>query len=268
MKGVILAGGKGTRLYPLTAVINKHLVPIGNLPMIEYPLYTLRQIGINSIDIVTGGEHFQDIAKYLTEMHPDVDFIYHAQKKAGGIAQALSLVESSVKGSEIAVILGDNIFSGNFQRIPRKMGGATLFLKEVPDPERYGVAEINRDRIIVPGLKNGEIISIEEKPKKPKSNLAVTGLYLYDPSVFEKIARLKPSGRGEFEITDVNNQYLQEGNLRFVILDDFWSDAGTIESRRRCEEFVMQDLERRVIKSLPEEVRARLPDEIRKALDL
>ncbi|MBU2562541.1 MAG: NTP transferase domain-containing protein [Nanoarchaeota archaeon] len=247
MKGVILAGGKGTRLFPLTAVTNKHLISVGNLPMIEYPLCTLRRLNPESISVVTGGEHFQDIARYLGEMHPEINFSYHYQKEAGGIAQALSFVGSFVKPKKIAVVLGDNIFENDFQKAAiefEKSGlGAMLFLKQVNDPERFGVAEI----------KKGRIVFIEEKPKRPKSNLAVTGLYFYDSSVFDKIKRLKPSKRGELEISHVNQMYIDEGRMDFCIVKGYWSDAGTIVSRMACEKFVKRGLERQVVNSFPKE---------------
>ena len=244
MKGIILAGGKGTRLYPLTAVTNKHLVPVGNIPMIEYPLFTLKGLNVDSISVVTGGEHFQDIAKYLGTLHLDTAFSYHYQAEAGGIAQALSLTEKFVRNGKIAVILGDNIFENDFLEAAKKFEesnlGAMIFLKKVNDPSRFGVAEI----------VDGKIMSLEEKPKEPKSNLAVTGLYFYDETVFDKIKLLKPSARGEFEITDVNNAYLKEGKLGYHILDGFWSDAGTCESRRFCEDFVKLWHEKKVLESI------------------
>jgi len=256
MKGVILAGGKGSRLWPLTAVTNKHLVPVGNLPMIEFPLFAIQNLGVNAISIVTGGEHFQDIAKYLGELHKNLNFSYHYQAEAGGIAQALALVEHYVNDKKIAVILGDNIFDEDFNEAAMEFEkselGAMLFLKEVPDPERFGVAEV----------KDGKIIGIEEKPAKPKSNLAVTGLYFYDSSVFDKIRKLKPSARGEFEITDVNNMYVEEGRAGYRIVNGFWSDAGTVPSRMKCDEFVRKSMQRKIIESLPESVRAELPKEL------
>jgi len=232
MKGVILAGGKGTRLYPLTAVTNKHLIPICDLPMIEYPLRTLKNLGVKSIAVVTGGEHFQAIAQYLVEVHPEIDFAFFCQREAGGIAQALSLVKDFAFGEKIAVVLGDNIFEEDFLEISKEFEnsdlGAMLFLKEVSFPERFGVAEIF----------DGKVISIEEKPLLPKSNYIVTGIYFYDLSVFDKINKLKPSARGELEITDVNNLFIKEGRAGYNIVEGFWSDAGTFESRRVCEEFL------------------------------
>jgi len=235
MKGVILAGGKGTRLWPLTAVTNKHLVSVGDLPMIEYPLYTLRSLGVDSVSVVTGGEHFQSIASYLGFLHPEINFSYHYQPKAGGIAQALSLVDGFVSGEKIAVILGDNIFEEDFKGAKEKFEssdlGSMMFLKGVDNPCRFGVAEI----------LDGRIVKIDEKPLFPKSNYAVTGLYFYDSSIFDKIRKLIPSIRGEYEISDVNNMYIPEGKAGFQIVDGFWSDAGTFESRRVCEEFLRRE---------------------------
>jgi glucose-1-phosphate thymidylyltransferase len=246
MKGIILAGGKGTRLYPLTIITNKHLIPIGFLPMLEYPLYTLNLLKPKSICLVTGGEHFQHLAGYCSKLHEEIPFSYHYQSKAGGIAQALSLTEQFAKDSKIAVILGDNIFEEDFSKAAKKFEesdlGAMFFLKQVFDPQRFGVAEINGDRIL----------SIEEKPKIPKSNLAVTGLYFYDSTVFEKIKKIKPSLRGELEITDVNNMYIKEGRAGFHLLKGFWSDAGTFPSRIKCEEFVNKSLILDVLESLSE----------------
>lgn len=256
MKGIILAGGKGTRLWPLTAVTNKHLVPVGNLPMLEYPLFTIKKF-VNSISVVTGGEHFQHIAKYLGDLHKDINFSYHYQAEAGGIAQALFLTENFVKDKKIVVILGDNVFEDDFLEAAEKFEnsdlGAMLFLKEVQDPERFGVAQIEGDKII----------SIEEKPSHPKSNLAVTGLYFYDSTVFDKIRKLKPSARGEYEITDVNNIYIKEGKAGFHIVKGFWSDAGTYKSREKCEEFLKKGFEKKVIYSLSEETKKLMPEEIK-----
>lgn len=244
MKGIILAGGKGTRLYPLTAVTNKHLVAVGNLPMIEYPLYTLCELGIESLSVVSGGEHFKEISEYLSKMHPEINFSFHYQREAGGIAQALSLTEPFVKDSRLAVILGDNIFEDEAKTAAEEFNnsndGAMLFLKHVKDPSRFGIAEIKDDKII----------SIIEKPNNPKTDLAVTGLYFYDQTVFDKIRKLKPSKRGELEITDVNNLYLEERRLGFKILNDFWSDAGTYESRALCEEYVRHGLGKKISKRL------------------
>ncbi len=244
MRGVILAGGCGTRLFPLTASTNKHLVPVGRLPMIEYPLSTLVQMGVKDISIVTGGEHFSSVAEYLMCTHPEINFSFHSQKKAGGIAQALSLVETSVGKEKIAVILGDNIFEGNFKEVAEGFEhsdlGALLFLKKVSDPHRFGVAEIRENKII----------GIEEKPKNPKSNLCTTGLYFYDNSVFDKIRGLTPSSRGEYEITDANNLYVNQEKCGFHILEGFWSDAGTIKSNKIASEFAEKYLQRKIVLSL------------------
>ncbi len=246
MKGVILAGGKGTRLFPMTSVTNKHLVPVGNLPMIEYPLHTLLKMEINDVCVVTGGEHFQNIAAYLSQTHPNINFSYHYQREAGGIAQALYLVAPSMGNNKMAVILGDNIFDGNFSGAAEKFKhsslGSMVFLKEVLDPQRFGV----------PLIEDGKIVATFEKPKLPPSNLAITGLYFYDSTVFDKISTLKPSARGEYEITEVINKYIQEGRVSHHILNDFWSDAGTIESRKKCCEFVSAGLEKEILKSLSE----------------
>jgi glucose-1-phosphate thymidylyltransferase len=245
MRGIILAGGKGTRIFPNTAVTNKHLVPVGSLPMIEYPLYTLSQMGIKDINIVTGGEHFRDIAGYLSQTHPNLKPAYHYQEEAGGIAQALSLVKNFVGNEKMAVVLGDNIIQGDFSKQAKAFEksdlGAMLFLKQVSDPERSGVAE----------MKDNKIIRIVEKPKKPPSNYVAIGLYLYDQTVFDKIKKLKPSVRGQLEITDVSNSYIREGRLDYQILDGFWGDAGTVKSRQDAGIFVQKSgLEKEVIKSL------------------
>lgn len=224
MKGVILAGGLGTRLYPLTYCTNKHLLPVYDKPMVFYPIQTLVDAGINEIMIVTGGPHaghFLSVlknGKSLGVKH--LEFAY--QEGEGGIPVALSLAEDFADGGPIAVILGDNTTDANIAPAVKNFKeGATVFLKQVPDPQRFGVAVFN-------GKK--EIIKIEEKPKKPKSNFAVTGLYIYDNQVFDIIHTCKPSARGELEITDVNNTYLKEGKLKWFELKGFWSDAGTFES--------------------------------------
>lgn len=189
-------------------------------------------MGVTDITIVTGAEHAGAIMNYLVNAHPEIDFTFKVQKQAGGIAQALSLVENVVQGSNIAVILDDNIFDNDFSASAKSFmedrSGAMLFLKKILNSHRFGVAEV----------KEGLITSIEEKPKVPKSNLAVTGLYLFDRTVFDKIRLLKPSDRGELEITDVNNLYLQENRVRYNVIQGFWSDAGTHDSRKRAEEFV------------------------------
>ncbi len=231
MKGIILAGGTGSRLYPLTKVTNKHLLPVYDKPMIYYPLQTLIDAGIGDIMIVSGRGH---AGHFLELLGSGTDFGVHLtfeiQEKAGGIAQALGLAEDFADKGSVTVILGDNIFEDNVRSaVETFTHGARIFLKEVPDAERFGVAEI----------KGRKINSIEEKPAAPKSNLAVTGLYIYDSRVFEIIRTLKPSGRGELEITDVNNEYNRMGEMDFSQLKGFWSDAGTFESLFRASELVM-----------------------------
>jgi glucose-1-phosphate thymidylyltransferase len=222
MKGVILAGGTGSRLLPLTKVTNKHLLPIYDKPMIYYPLQTLLDAGIEEIMIVSGRGHAGHFLELLGSGEEwGARFTYQIQEQAGGIAQALGLAARWADDEDIAVILGDNIFQDNIKdSVESFRTGAHIFLKEVPDAQRFGVAEI----------KGNQILSIEEKPKKPKSKYAVTGLYIYDAGVFSVIQTLKPSGRGELEITDVNNDYVNKGKMGFSILDGFWSDAGTFES--------------------------------------
>ena len=245
MKGIILAGGLGTRLYPLTAITNKHLVPIGNLPMIEYPLHTLRTLGVESISVVTGGEHFKDIAGYLGKVHSNLrkKLSFHYQAEPNGISDAISYAEPSAGHSPVAVILGDNIFEDDFYEAKLEFLsselGAMIFLKEVPDANRFGVAEI----------KDGKIISIEEKPQSPKSNLAATGLYFFDSTVFDKIKTLKPSPRGQLEVIDLIDGYIREGRASYHMVNGFWSDAGVPDSRRMCEAFVAKGLEERVLKA-------------------
>ena len=232
MKGVILAGGTGSRLLPLTKVTNKHLLPVGNKPMIYYPIGQLIQAGITEILIVTGIEHMGDVVSNLGSGKDfSCKFTYKVQDKAGGIAQALSLAENFAGNDNITVILGDNIFIHDLSTaVVEYKGGAKIFLKEVEDPERFGVADVDGD----------EIASIEEKPKQPKSNYCVTGIYMYDNNVFSIIKTLKPSGRGELEITDVNNDYINKGQMSFEILDGGWTDAGTFESLRRASQLAIE----------------------------
>ena len=230
MKGIILAGGTGSRLYPLTKVTNKHLLPVYDKPMIYYPLQTLVDAGITEIMIVSGRGH---AGHFLELLGSGADFgvhlTYEIQEKAGGIAQALGLANDFADNEPVSVILGDNIFQDNVRTaVETFKEGARIFLKEVPDAKRFGVAEI----------KGKKIFSIEEKPAKPKSNLAVTGLYIYDAGVFEIIRTLKPSGRGELEITDVNNEYIRMEKMDFSMLQGYWSDAGTFESLFRASELV------------------------------
>jgi glucose-1-phosphate thymidylyltransferase len=226
MKGVILAGGTGSRLYPLTKVTNKHLLPVYDKPMIFYPIQTLINAGIKEIMIVSGRGHAGHFLELLgSGADHGVHFTYEIQEQAGGIAQALSLAEDFVDGDSVTVILGDNIFQDDIKEdVANFNDGARIFLKEVSDAHRFGVAE----------LKGDKVIGIEEKPKEPKSNFAVTGLYIYDSKVFSAIKTLKPSGRGELEITDVNNYYINKGVMKYGVLEGFWSDAGTFESLLRA----------------------------------
>jgi glucose-1-phosphate thymidylyltransferase len=234
MKGIILAGGTGSRLYPLTKVTNKHLLPVYDKPMIYYPLSTLINAGIREIMIVSGrgpAGHFLELLGSGTEF--GVRLTYEIQESAGGIAQALGLAEGWADDEEVAVILGDNIFQDDVRTdMVSFRDGAKIFLKEVPDAQRFGVAELAGNRVI----------AIEEKPEKPRTNYAVTGLYLYDPLVFSIISTLKPSGRGELEITDVNNEYIRRGTMQYAILKGYWSDAGTFESLLRASLLVQQHM--------------------------
>jgi len=229
VKGIILAGGTGSRLFPLTKVTNKHLLPVGRKPMIYHPIEKLVQIGIEEILIVTGVEHMGDIVTLLGSGKAfKCRFTYKVQDEAGGIAQALSLAENFAGNDLLTVILGDNVFEDNLkpfaQAFDKQKKGAKILIKEVGDPERFGVVEISGKKVI----------SIEEKPKKPKSNYAVTGIYFYDPAVFEIIQKLKPSRRGELEISDVNNVYLKKGLLSYEVISGWWTDAGTFESLERA----------------------------------
>jgi len=233
MKGIILAGGTGSRLYPLTKVTNKHLLPVGPYPMIYHAVHKLKEAGIIDILIITGREHMGDVVNLLGSGHEfDVTFTYKVQDQAGGIAQALGLAQGFIRDEPMAVILGDNIFSDNItpyiDNYRLQGSGAKILLKEVHDPERYGVAE----------LDGAKIRSIEEKPKQPKSSYAVTGIYMYDASVFDIITNLKPSSRGELEITDVNNAYIEQGELTYDILQGWWTDAGTHESWGKANELL------------------------------
>ena len=238
MKGIILAGGTGSRMLPLTRVTNKHLLPIYNKPMIYYPLETLINAGIKDILIITGGNSPGDFLKLLgngkrfglKELH------YTYQEGSGGIAEALGLAEDFADNGKVAVILGDNIFEDNISQAVKNFEkqklGAKLFLKKVSDPERFGVAEI----------KNKKIVNIEEKPKKPKSQYAVTGLYMYNGNVFDVVKTLKPSQRGELEITDVNNFYVKQETATCEFIKGFWSDAGTFESLYRATNLIKEKM--------------------------
>jgi glucose-1-phosphate thymidylyltransferase len=236
MKGVILAGGLGTRLYPLTKVTNKHLLPVYDKPMIYYPIQTLINAGIDDILIVTGGNNAGDFLKLLGNGKEfglkHINYTY--QEGEGGIAEALGLAEFFASGEKICVVLGDNIIEKNIRKavenFRRQKEGAKILLKEVPDPQRFGVPELKGDRIV----------RIEEKPKSPKSHYAVIGIYLFDQEVFNFIKTLKPSDRGELEITDVNNQYIEKGLMTWDILEGWWTDAGTFESLLRANQLVAQ----------------------------
>lgn len=239
MKGVILAGGLGKRLEPLTKITNKHLLPVYDKPMVHYPLKTLTEAGISDILLVTGGNNAGDFLRLLGNGNQfglkHINYTY--QQGEGGIAEALGLAEHFADNGKIVVILGDNIIGGSIKKavseFETQAKGAKLLLKEVSDPERFGVAEIEDNRIL----------SIEEKPKKPKSNYIVTGIYMYDNQVFDIIKGLKPSGRGELEITDVNNAYIEKGNLTFDFLEGWWSDAGTFDSLLRVNNLAANDRE-------------------------
>jgi glucose-1-phosphate thymidylyltransferase len=229
MKGVVLAGGHATRLRPCTYVTNKHLLPVYDKPMIYYPLKTLADMGIWDIMLISGrghAGHFLDLLGSGKEL--GVDLTYDYQEEAGGIAQALGIAEEFVDGEKCVVILGDNIFEDSFldaaKEFEKQPRGAHVFVKEVPDPQRFGVPEI----------VDGKVRSIIEKPKEPKSRYAVTGLYMYDPEVFHFIHRLKPSGRGELEITDVNNAYIATGTMTYTVVQGYWTDAGTFPSLLRA----------------------------------
>ena len=236
MKGVVLAGGTGSRLFPLTRITNKHLLPVYKQPMIFYPLQALVNAGIRDILIVTGGQGAGDFLRLLGNGKDfglkHINYTY--QEGEGGIAAALNLAEHFAEGEKMCVMLGDNIIENNFcesaRQFEQQERGAHLLLKEVHDPERFGCPEI----------ADGRILRIEEKPKKPKSNFAVTGIYFFDGTIFEKISRVRPSRRGELEITDVNNMYLEEGTLTFSTLEGWWTDAGTFDSLRRATNLVAE----------------------------
>ncbi|HEV8700721.1 MAG TPA: sugar phosphate nucleotidyltransferase [Candidatus Polarisedimenticolia bacterium] len=238
MKGVILAGGLGTRLNPLTKITNKHLLPIYDRPMIHYPLMTLVGAGIRDILIVTGGNHAGEFLRLLGNGREFglEDIAYTYQEGEGGIADALALARHFADGDQIVVVLGDNIIEGDIKKpvaaFKAQGTGARLLLKKVPDPARFGVPE----------LRDGRIAGIEEKPKQPKSDYAVIGIYMYDAQVFDIISTLKPSGRGELEITDVNNAYLKRGQLEHDILEGWWTDAGTFDSLFRASQLVREKM--------------------------
>lgn len=240
MKGIILAGGLGTRLYPLTYATNKHLLPVYDRPMVFYPIQTLLKAGIQDIMVVTGGPHaghFISVLKNGKELGiRHLEFAYqeaveiNGKKIEGGIAHALSMCESFADNEPVAVILGDNTTDADISEpVKNFKDGALVFLKQVPDPERFGVP------VFDPGDRQ-KITAIEEKPKEPKSNYAVVGLYMYDNKVFDHIRSVAPSTRGELEITDVNNHYISEGKLRWAELNGFWTDAGTFDSLFKANE--------------------------------
>jgi glucose-1-phosphate thymidylyltransferase len=225
IRGVILAGGTGSRLLPLTRVTNKHLLPVGRKPMIQYPVEQLSGAGIREILVVTGREHMGDVMNLLgSGAEHGCEFTYRVQDRAGGIAEALGLARNFAGGRRVAVLLGDNIFQKPLApyigRFIAQGAGARILLKEVDDPERFGVASI----------EGGRVVRIVEKPAQPAGRLAVTGAYMYDNTVFDCIEGLRPSSRGELEITDVNNFYIEHGEMKFDILDGWWTDAGTPES--------------------------------------
>ncbi|MEK3733250.1 sugar phosphate nucleotidyltransferase [Paenibacillus sp. FSL M8-0334] len=231
MKGIILAGGTGTRLHPLTKVTNKHLLPVGKYPMIFHSVCKLKQADIQDILIVTGKEHMGDVVNLLgSGREMGVTFTYKVQDEAGGIAQALDLAEHFVGDDQMVVILGDNVFEDDISpfvnNFRKQNNGAKILIQKVHDPKRFGVPEIDGQKIV----------SIEEKPAEPKSNYAVTGIYMFDHKVFDIIKTLKPSARGELEITDVNNAYISRGELTFDILQGWWTDAGTHASLARANE--------------------------------
>ena len=226
MKGIILAGGLGTRLYPLTKVTNKHLLPVYNKPMIFYPIETLIKAGITDIMVVTGGPHCGHFMSILKNGHElDIKHLEYAyQENEGGIADALSLAKEFAEDDSVAVILGDNTSDADiFQAVQQFKEGALIFLKEVTDPERFGIATFD------PADKS-KIIKITEKPQTPDSKWAVTGVYIYDNQVFDFIDQIKPSARGELEITDVNNKYVEKGQLAWSELKGYWWDAGTFDT--------------------------------------
>ena len=252
MKGVVLAGGLGTRLYPLTKVLNKHLLPIGRKPMIYYPIELLVGAGITDITIVTGGPNAGDFMRLLghgKQFGLDyLNFVY--QEGEGGIAEALGLTRAFVGDDRLVVVLGDNWISGSLKPFVEKFrlqpSGARLLLKEMPDPRGFGVAE----------FQDGRLVRIEEKPEHPKSHYVVTGVYMYDCRVFDIINTLRPSERGELEITDVNNRYIAWGEVEFDVLDSDWTDAGTFYSLVRAN-----------LMAMPSEERARLIRDVQMAND-
>jgi len=239
MKGVILAGGLGTRMLPLTKITNKHLLPVYDRPMIYFPIQTLVDAGINEIVVVTGGHYAGDFLNLLGNGKAfglkRINYAY--QEGEGGIADALRLAREFTGDDAICVILGDNILENSIKahvdEFKAQKKGAKILLKEVHDPQRFGVAEVD---------KSGKVLSIVEKPKEPKSNLAVIGVYMYDAHVYEIISTLKPSARGELEITDVNNAYLAQGTLTSSTIEGWWTDAGTFPSLYRASRLVAEQV--------------------------
>ncbi len=235
IRGIVLAGGKGTRLGELTRVTNKHLLPVGAWPMVYHPLKKIVGAGIRDVMLVSGTDHMGDFVELLgSGRDHQCSLTYRVQDEAGGIAQALGLAETFAAGHRALVILGDNIFQATVTSILDEANQhpdwAWVGLKKVPDPGRYGVAE----------LKGKQVVGIEEKPKQPKSDYAVIGVYIYPPDVFEAIKILRPSARGELEITDVNNWYLKQGRMGFSIIEGYWTDAGTLDSLLVANELVRQ----------------------------
>jgi glucose-1-phosphate thymidylyltransferase len=236
IKGVVLAGGLGSRLYPLTAITNKHLLPVWNKPMIYYPIQTLVQAGIRDVMIVTGGNNAGDFLRLLGNGKElglrHIEYAY--QKGEGGIADALHLAEDFIDNNKVIVVLGDNIIEKSIEKSVDKFKaqqkGARILIKKVSDPKRFGVVE----------FRNKKISRIVEKPRQPKTSYAVTGIYMYDGKVFDIIKTLKPSGRGELEITDVNNAYIKAGLMEYDMLSGFWTDSGTFESLLRANNLVAQ----------------------------
>ena len=248
MKGIVLAGGLGTRLAPLTKITNKHLLPVYNEPMVYYPIRTLVNAGIREILLVTGGQNAGEFLRLLEngEAFGLRQLNYAYQMGEGGIAAALRLAEPFADGEPICVILGDNIIEKGIghavEDFSRHPDGAHIILKEVPDPNRFGVPVFENGSGHGRSGQLGRIVRIEEKPANPASNYAVIGVYFYDATVFQRIATLKPSGRGELEITDLNNSYLAEGKLSYSLLDGWWTDAGTFESLRLASNLVAESL--------------------------
>jgi glucose-1-phosphate thymidylyltransferase len=234
MKGIVLAGGLGSRLFPLTKITNKHLLPVYKKPMVYYPIERLVEAGIKDIMVVTGGHHAGDFLRLLGNGNEfglkQINYAY--QEKEGGIAEALSLTEHFVDGDKTVVILGDNIIEKSIKKEVKEFAnqtrGARILIRDVPNPERFGVVE----------FEGNKITRIVEKPKKPKTNYVVTGIYMYDSQVFDFIKKLEPSRRGELEITDVNNMYIKKGQLTYSKLNGWWTDAGTFESLLRANNLV------------------------------